>query len=219
MKKKQETRKIQNPRNKNQGTRYKAKEAKYRSTQLRTPELRTFHMSLAETFLSSYIKRSTYYKELADKTFAQLSEADFHYQPNEASNSIAIIIQHLVGNMLSRFTNFLTEDGEKEWRNRDTEFEEQQLSKEALLQKWEEGWACYLSTVKNLTTDDLLKTITIRSEELSVVDALNRQLAHYPYHVGQIVYIGRMIKDKEWQSLSIPKGQSQQFNDQMQQKP
>lgn len=173
-------------------------------------------MNLAETFLSSYIKRSTYYKELADKTFEQLSEADFHYQANDASNSIAIIIQHLVGNMLSRFTNFLTEDGEKEWRNRDTEFEEQQLSKEALLQKWEEGWACYLSAVKNLSEEDLLKTITIRSEELSVVDALNRQLAHYPYHVGQIVYIGRMIKDKQWQSLSIPKGQSQQFNDQMQ---
>ncbi|MBP6687726.1 MAG: DUF1572 family protein, partial [Lacibacter sp.] len=122
-----------------------------------------------------------------------------------------------VGNMLSRFTNFLTEDGEKAWRNRDTEFEEQQLSKDALLKKWEEGWACYLSAVKNLTADDLLKTITIRSEELSVVDALNRQLAHYPYHVGQIVYIGRMIKDNQWQSLSIPKGQSQQFNDQMQQ--
>ena len=215
---------LQKTKNKNQGRTYKNQKAntEARNLELQNSELvlklRTNFM-LAETFLSSYIKRSTYYKELADKTFAQLSEADFHYQPNEASNSIAIIIQHLVGNMLSRFTNFLTEDGEKEWRNRDTEFEEQQLSKEALLQKWEEGWACYLSTVKNLTTDDLLKTITIRSEELSVVDALNRQLAHYPYHVGQIVYIGRMIKNKEWQSLSIPKGQSQQFNDQMQQKP
>jgi hypothetical protein len=173
-------------------------------------------MSLAETFFSSYIKRSTYYKELADKTFEQLEETDFHYQPNEASNSIAIIIQHLVGNMLSRFTNFLTEDGEKIWRERDAEFEEQQLSKDALLKKWEEGWSCYLDAVKNLTEDDLLKTITIRSEQLSVVDALNRQLAHYPYHVGQIVYIGRMIKNEQWKSLSIPKGQSQQFNDQIQ---
>jgi glutathionylspermidine synthase len=118
--------------------------------------------------------------------------------------------------MLSRFTNFLTEDGEKIWRERDAEFEEQQLSKDALLKKWEEGWSCYLDAVKNLTEDDLLKTITIRSEELSVVDALNRQLAHYPYHVGQIVYIGRMIKNEQWKSLSIPKGQSQQFNDQIQ---
>ncbi len=172
-------------------------------------------MSFAETFLSSYIKRSSYYKELGDKTFEQLAEADFHYQPNKESNSIAIIIQHMAGNMLSRFTNFLTEDGEKEWRNRDTEFEEQQLSKDQLLQKWNEGWNCYLSVVNNLTEEDLLKTITIRSEELTVVDALNRQLAHYPYHVGQIVYIGRMIRDEQWNNLSIAKGKSNDFNTQM----
>ncbi len=172
-------------------------------------------MSIAATFLSSYIKRISYYKELADKTFEQLNEADFHFQPNEVSNSIAIIIQHMAGNMLSRFTNFLTEDGEKEWRNRDTEFEEQQLSKEELLQKWEDGWACVMDTINELTEDDLLQTITIRSEELTVMDALNRQMAHYPYHVGQIVFIGRMIKNKEWRSLSIPKGASDAFNRQM----
>ena len=169
-------------------------------------------MSLAENFLSSYIKRSSYYKELCDKTFEQITEPDFHYQPNKESNSIAIIIQHLVGNMLSRFTNFLTEDGEKPWRNRDTEFEEQQLSKDQLLKKWNEGWDCFLSVVKSLTEDDLQKTITIRSEELTVVDALNRQLAHYPYHVGQIVYIGRMIKAEQWKTLSIAKGKSDEFN-------
>lgn len=172
-------------------------------------------MSLAATFLSSYIKRISYYKELADKTFEQLNEADFHFQPNEVSNSIAIIIQHMAGNMLSRFTNFLTEDGEKDWRNRDTEFEEQQLSKEQLLQKWEDGWACVLNAINDLTEDDLLKTISIRSEELTVMDALNRQMAHYPYHVGQIVFIGRMIKNKEWLSLSIPKGASDAYNRQM----
>ena len=172
-------------------------------------------MSIATTFLSSYIKRISYYKELADKTFEQLNEADFHFQPNEVSNSIAIIIQHMAGNMLSRFTNFLTEDGEKEWRNRDTEFEEQQLSREELLQKWEDGWACVLNAINQLTEDDLLQTICIRSEELTVMDALNRQLAHYPYHVGQIVFIGRMIKNKEWLSLSIPKGASDAFNRQM----
>lgn len=169
-------------------------------------------MSLAENFLSSYIKRSSYYKELCDKTFEQITEPDFHYQPNKESNSIAIIIQHLVGNMLSRFTNFLTEDGEKPWRNRDTEFEEQQLSKNQLLKKWNEGWDCFLSVVKSLTEDDLQKTITIRSEELTVTDALNRQLAHYPYHVGQIVYIGRMIKAEQWKTLSIAKGKSDEFN-------
>ncbi len=172
-------------------------------------------MTLAATFLSSYIKRLSSYKELADKTFAQLNEADFHYQPNEASNSIAIIIQHMAGNMLSRFTNFLTEDGEKEWRQRDAEFEDQHLSKEQLLQQWENGWACVLSAIKNLTEDDLSKTITIRTEELTVIDALNRQMAHYPYHIGQIVYLGRMIRNNEWQSLSIPKGGSHQFNEQM----
>lgn len=172
-------------------------------------------MSLAATFLSSYIKRISHYKELADKTFAQLSEADFHYQPNEASNSIAIIMQHMVGNMLSRFTNFLTEDGEKEWRRRDAEFEEQHLSKEQLLQQWEDGWACVFAAIGNLTEEQLLQTISIRTEPLTVMDALNRQMAHYPYHVGQIVYIGRMIRNNEWQSLSIPKGGSQQFNEQM----
>lgn len=175
-------------------------------------------MTFAETFLNSHLKRALGYKELADKTFAQLSDADFHYQPNEASNSIAVIVQHVAGNMLSRFTNFLTEDGEKEWRKRDDEFNDQQWSKEALLKKWNEGWDCYINAVQPLTADDLLKTITIRSETLTVIDALNRQLSHYPYHVGQIVYIGRMIKNNNWQSLSIPKGQSQQFNDDMQQK-
>lgn len=172
-------------------------------------------MSLAKTFLESYLKRSSYYKELGDKTFEQLTEADFHMQPNAESNSIAVIIQHLAGNMFSRFTNFLTEDGEKEWRNRDTEFENQQLSKEQLLKKWNEGWDCFLSAVKGLTEDDLQKIISIRSEPLPVIDALNRQLAHYPYHVGQIVYIGRMIKAGQWQTLSIARGKSGEFNAQM----
>ncbi len=175
-------------------------------------------MSLAKTFLDSYIKRSSYYKELGDKTFEQLTDADFHYQPNAESNSIAIIIQHLAGNMLSRFTNFLTEDGEKDWRNRDAEFEEQQLSKDQLIQKWNDGWDCFLKAIKNLSEEDLQKTISIRSEELTVADALNRQLAHYPYHVGQIVYVGRMIKAEQWKTLSIAKGKSDEFNAQMKNK-
>jgi len=176
-------------------------------------------MSNKSNFLTSYIKRLLYYKDLADKAIVQLAESDLHYQPNAASNSIAVIMQHMAGNMCSRFSNFLTEDGEKPWRNRDTEFEDQQLNRDALLRKWEEGWSCVIHAVQSLTETDLEKTITIRSEELTVTDALNRQLAHYPYHVGQIVYIGRMIKDDSWESLSIPKGQSQQFNNQMQQKP
>lgn len=175
-------------------------------------------MPIEKIFITSYIKRITFYKQLGDETFDQLDELDFHFQPNEESNSIAIIIQHLAGNMLSRFTNFLTEDGEKEWRNRDTEFEIQLLSKKQLLQKWNEGWASFLNAVQSLTETDLEKTITIRSEPLTVADALNRQLAHYPYHVGQIVYIGRMIKNKAWKNLSILKGTSNLFNEQMKNK-
>lgn len=172
-------------------------------------------MNLSNNFLNHTITRVTYYKTLGDKTFEQLSEQDFHYQPNEESNSIAIIIQHVAGNMLSRWTDFLTTDGEKEWRNRDTEFEEQQLSKEQLLAFWNKGWDCFLNALQNLTEDDLLKTITIRTEPLLVIDAIQRQMAHYPYHVGQIVYLGRMIKQQDWKNLSIPKGNSQQFNNSM----
>jgi Protein of unknown function (DUF1572) len=157
-------------------------------------------------FLKSAIKRLEYYKELGDKTFDQISSnAGFHFQPNEESNSIAIIIQHVAGNMLSRWTDFLTTDGEKKWRNRDAEFENRQLSKQELMELWEKGWACCLNTIGALQEGDLLKTIYIRGEGLSVIDAINRQLAHYPYHVGQIVYIAKMIKDAEWASLSIPK--------------
>lgn len=172
-------------------------------------------MTIESVFLESAIKRLSYYKELGDKTFVQLSEADFHFQPNEASNSIAIIIQHMAGNMLSRWTDFLTSDGEKEWRNRDTEFEEQQMNKEQLIAFWEKGWQCCLGAIRSLTADDLLKTIYIRSEGLLVTDAINRQLAHYPYHVGQIIYLAKIITDNNWQNLSIAKGASTQFNQQM----
>lgn len=163
-------------------------------------------------FLITAIKRLKYYKQLGDNTFAQLEEKDFHYQPNEASNSIAVIVQHLHGNMLSRWTNFLTEDGEKPWRRRDDEFEVHAWSKQQLLGKWEEGWNCFLQSLQSLMDDDLAKTIYIRSEPLTVTDAINRQLAHYPYHVGQIVYIGRMIKDGQWRNLSIEKGKSEAYN-------
>lgn len=173
--------------------------------------------SLGNIYLESAIKRLTTYKILGDHTFRQLEEQDFYYTPNEASNSIAIIIQHLSGNMISRWTNFLTEDGEKPGRNRETEFslQGQHYSKEQLLQQWEKGWSCLLDTLRSLTAEDLLRTITIRHEPLMAIDAINRQMAHYPHHVGQIVYIGKMIRDQQWQSLSIPKGGSDQFNQQM----
>jgi len=169
-------------------------------------------MTIGTEFLQSAIKRLKYYKELGDKTFDQLTESDFNFQPNEESNSIAIIIQHVAGNMLSRWTDFLTTDGEKEWRNRDIEFEKRELSREQLIAFWEEGWACCLHALQNLNEDDLLKTIYIRQEGLVVVDAINRQLAHYPYHVGQILFLGKIIKGSGWKNLSIAKGASADFN-------
>lgn len=168
--------------------------------------------SLAKEFIGSAIKRLKYYKELGDKTFTQLNDWDFHYQPNHESNSIAIIIQHMAGNMQSRWTNFLTEDGEKEWRQRDDEFEIHNYSKHQLVEGWEKGWACCLDALESLKKKDLKKTVTIRQEPLTVIDAINRQLAHYPYHVGQIIHIAKTIKGKNWNNLSIPKGNSVAYN-------
>lgn len=170
---------------------------------------------IEQLFLDSIIKRFKEYKVLGEKSFDQLNDADMHFQPNEESNSIAVIIQHLYGNMLSRWTNFLTEDGEKEWRNRDDEFEVHQFSKQELIEKWNEGWKVFLGSLESLTPNDLSNTITIRSQPLNVVDAINRQMAHYSYHVGQIVYLGRWIKQSEWKSLSIAKNKSQEFNQHM----
>jgi hypothetical protein len=168
--------------------------------------------SLGTEYLQTAIRRLRYYKGLGEKTFDQLMDADMHFKPNEASNSIAVIIQHVAGNMLSRWTNFLTEDGEKTWRRRDDEFEVHEYSKQQLLELWEKGWDCFLNALSSLTENDLLKTIYIREEPLLVIDAINRQLAHYPYHVGQILYIAKIIKDTAWQSLSIEKGRSEAYN-------
>ena len=153
-----------------------------------------------------------YYKELGDKTFTQLNDWDFHYQANEEANSIAIIIRHMSGNMLSRWTNFLTEDGEKEWRQRDEEFAVVEETKQHLIERWEKGWDCFLTTLARLKKKDLKKTVTIRQEPLTVIDAINRQLAHYPYHIGQIVHTAKIIKGKNWKTLSIPRGGSDAYN-------
>ena len=174
-----------------------------------------YSVMIEQLYLESAIKRLKEYKALGDKTFIQLDTAQMNWQLNTSSNSIAIIIQHLHGNMLSRWSNFLTEDGEKEWRKRDDEFEQQTHSKEDLIDKWEKGWQVVIETIQSLTGDDLSRTITIRSQPLIVVDAINRQLAHYSYHVGQIVYLGKCLCEENWQSLSIPKGNSNAFNEQM----
>ncbi|HVS97187.1 MAG TPA: DUF1572 family protein [Puia sp.] len=174
--------------------------------------------TLGSVYLDSAIKRLLTYKTLGDMTFAQLEEKDFHYVPSEQSNSIAVIIQHMHGNMMSRWTNFLTEDGEKPGRNRDEEFSPPAADKAQLLAMWEKGWRCVIEALSALREDDLLKTITIRHEPLVAIDAINRQLAHYPHHVGQIVYIGKMIRDNNWRSLSVPKGASRDYNKSMAEK-
>lgn len=168
---------------------------------------------MSNIYLDSVIKQFQYYKMLADKTFPQISDEAFNWQYNDESNSIAMIISHLSNNMLSRFTDFLTSDGEKAWRNRDLEFEPQLATKEELIKKWNEGWDCLFYAINSLTESDLNKIVYIRNEGHTVMAAINRQLAHYPYHIGQIVMLGKMLANNQWQSLSIPKGQSQAYND------
>ncbi|MHA4846604.1 DUF1572 family protein [Flavitalea antarctica] len=169
-------------------------------------------MDVGTLFLESAVARVSLYRDLAERAMAGLNEVDFHFRPNPESNNIAIIIQHLSGNMLSRWTNFLSEDGEKPWRSRDLEFNDQGFSKDHLLRIWHQGWDCFLNTLRSLRADDLLKTIHIRTEPLLVIDAINRQISHYPNHAGQIIYIAKMILGKDWRSLSIPLGESDKFN-------
>jgi len=163
------------------------------------------------SYLESVIAQFEYYKLLGEKTFAQLRDEQLLWQHNPESNSVASIVKHLWGNMLSRWTNFLTEDGEKLWREREAEFDNDIASRAEMLTKWNEGWAVLLDTLRALKPEDLDKIVYIRNQGHTVVEAINRQLAHYPYHVGQIVYIGKMAAEA-WTSLSIPRGATDQFN-------
>ena len=167
---------------------------------------------MATDFLISTIKQFQYYKLLGDRTFAQLDEDQLLWQPAADSNSIAIIVNHLCGNMLSRWTDFLNSDGEKEWRQRDQEFEQIITNKAQMMAAWEQGWSCLFNSLEPLSEDQLDETVYIRNQGCRVWEAINRQLAHYSYHVGQIVFLGKLLKGDNWESLSIPKGQSEQFN-------
>lgn len=158
-----------------------------------------------DQYLASVKKQFLYYKLLGEKAMNQLAPSELFIQPDEYSNSIAVIVKHMAGNILSRWTSFLTTDGEKPWRNRDGEFIEEIQSKEALMQKWEEGWDCLFNALNSIETKELSTIIYIRNEGHTVMDAINRQLAHYPYHVGQIVFYAKQLKQGEWKSLSIPK--------------
>lgn len=165
-----------------------------------------------------FIKRFEYYKSLGDKSFEQLSDEQIFWQYNEESNSIAVIVKHIAGNMLSRWTNFLTEDGEKFWRNRDEEFVNTFKNKQEVLEYWEQGWKCFFNALDQINDENLSSTIYIRGEAHSVIDAVFRQLAHYPYHIGQIVFIAKMIKNEDWETLSIARNKSQEFNSAMKNK-
>lgn len=169
-------------------------------------------MDTSEYYIESVKKQFLYYKTIAEKAITQLEPEQLFYTHNEDTNSIAVIIKHLHGNMLSRWTDFFTSDGEKEWRNRDDEFVDDWKSKETVMQKWEEGWACLFTALDNITAQNLGSIISIRNEGHAVIEAVNRQLAHYAYHVGQIIFYAKLLKKESWNSLSIPKNKSKDYN-------
>jgi len=163
-------------------------------------------------YINSVIQQFKYYESLGNKAFAQLNDEELFWEYNTDSNSVVIIVKHLWGNMKSRWTDFLTSDGEKTWRKRDEEFEADIKDREELLQKWQEGWACLFTALDSINEDNFDTIIYIRNQGHSIPEAINRQLAHYAYHIGQIVFIGKMLKGNAWQSLSIPKGDSKTYN-------
>lgn len=159
------------------------------------------------------------YKRLADNAMAQLSDQQFFAVPDAESNSVAIMVKHMAGNMRSRFTDFLSSDGEKSDRNRDQEFIlTPETTRDQVLGWWERDWQLVFETLNSLQSDDLERTVTIRGEPHSVLQAVNRQVAHYAYHVGQIAFLAKHWKGAEWKTLTVPKGQSEQFNQRMQEK-
>jgi Protein of unknown function (DUF1572) len=171
---------------------------------------------MALEFTTSYIQDSLaifrYYKKLAHRAMAQVTDEQLFATLDEEANSIAVVVKHVAGNMRSRWTDFLTTDGEKPNRNRDSEFEDPPATRAALLELWEDGWTCLFSAIEPLTDADLARTITIRGEPHSVMQAINRQVAHYPHHVGQIVLLAKHFCCGQWQSLSVPRNKSAEFN-------
>ncbi|SDK76201.1 DUF1572 family protein [Lacicoccus qingdaonensis] len=175
-------------------------------------------MNIEERYLNTVIEKFKDVKNLGDRTIEQLTESELQWSMNEESNSIAVIMKHLSGNMISRWSDFLTSDGEKESRDRDSEFTDDGASRQEMLEHWELGWETLLGTLSNLEGEDLRKTVRIRSEEHVVIEAIERQMSHYSYHIGQIVYIGKQIKGDDFDTLTIPKGQSEQYLNKMKRK-
>jgi hypothetical protein len=169
--------------------------------------------SLAKHYLDEALAALRAYKRLAEKAFEQLEDDEFFITLDEESNSVGVIIKHMSGNMLSRWTDFLTTDGEKPDRNRDQEFVlSPETSREALMKQWEKGWSCVFSAIEPLQPEDLGRMVLIRGEEHTVVKAITRQLTHYAYHTGQIVFLAKHLRSADWRSLSIPRNRSAEFN-------
>lgn len=164
------------------------------------------------SYINSVEKQFRYYKMLGEKTFNQLEEGELLWKNSSDDNSIAILVNHLWGNMMSRWSDFLTTDGEKDWRNRDAEFENSISTKQEMIAKWNEGWECLFTALKAVNDANLGEVIYIRNQGHSVMEAINRQLCHYSYHIGQIVFLGKQIKGNNWETLSIGVGESVNYN-------
>lgn len=169
-------------------------------------------MNLAAEFLSSIVNAFEANKRLADRAVEQLPDEKLHLALDANTNSIAVIMKHVAGNLLSRWTDFLSTDGEKPWRNRDQEFVDSFASRAEVVEYWERGWACLFDALKNLKPEDLEQTVAIRGEPHSVPLAAERSLAHTCYHVGQIVQVARILAGDNWNTLTIARGGSEQFN-------
>ncbi|TPN83970.1 DUF1572 family protein [Aquimarina algicola] len=162
-------------------------------------------------YLENIKKQFESYKEVADKTISQLTEKDLYWKYDEESNDIACIMMHMSENMLSRWTDFFYSDGEKSWRDRDQEFTTQDLSYDELIEQWEKGWNCLYTALNTINESNFHKPILIRNKEVKLIESITRQIAHYPYHIGQIAFIGKMILKEKWKSPSIPKGKSKEY--------
>jgi hypothetical protein len=167
---------------------------------------------ILQNYLSDAIQSFRNYKKLAERALEQVTDEEFFRQIDEESNSLAIIVKHIAGNLKSRWTDFLTSDGEKDFRNRDSEFIAEGDTRESLMQFWEEGWNCLFVALEPLKVEDFEKTITIRQQPHTICEAINRQLTHYAYHIGQITFLAKHFRAAEWKSLSVPKNKSAQFN-------
>lgn len=170
-------------------------------------------MNVIENYLEDSIKTFSSYKKMSEKALTQVSDEEFFFKLDEESNSIAIIVKHIAGNMRSRWTDFLTTDGEKEDRHRDTEFELVNDSRESLMNYWERSWGTLFEAFESLSVDDFDKTVSIRGESHTIAEAINRQITHYAYHIGQITFLAKHFRVSDWKTLSVPKNRSAEFND------